>query len=376
MSQEEHSSVIVNVDDSEPARYARTRMLKLAGFTVYEAGCGEEALALIAKHRPDVVVLDVHLPDINGLEVCRRLKAQPDSASVIVLQISASAITAPQATSALNNGADAYLTEPVDPDVFVATVRAMLRLRKAERDLADANRTLAKVNQHLRRSNEDLQQFAFMASHDLQEPLRMVNTSSQLLLRQFGHLATDPKVFEYGEYITEGVKRMETLIRNVLSYSSTINAAEEEELKSADLRISFDRALSALGDAIRESDATVTCDELPVVHGDEEQLAQVFQNFLSNALKYKGASERVLVHVRALRGDKEWIISVSDNGIGFEQQYAERIFGLFKRLHGREYPGTGLGLAICKRIVERHGGRIWAESKPGEGATFFFSLPV
>jgi two-component system sensor histidine kinase/response regulator len=373
VNNEERPIVILNVDDSEPARYARSRILQRAGFVVHEASNGEEALDRIASYQPDLVTLDVHLPDISGIEVCRRVKAKPESASTVVVQISASAISAPHATSALNNGADAYLMEPVDPDVLVATVRAMLRLRKAERDLAEANKVLANLNQELRRSNEDLQQFAFMASHDLQEPLRMVNTYTQLLVRRFGHLAA-PEVPEYARFINEGVQQMDTLIQNVLSYSRAIHSDDEGQ-KTADLGRSFKQALSLLDDKVQESNATITCEELPVLRGNEQQLAQVFQNLLSNALKYRKDSEPVRVHVSARRDGSNWITSVRDNGIGFDQKYAEQIFGLFKRLHRAEYSGTGLGLAICKRIVDWHGGRIYAESKPGVGSTFSFSLP-
>ena len=374
MTSPEKRMTILNVDDNEAARYARTRVLTVAGFEIHEAGTAQEAWELITTHHPDLVILDVHLPDANGIEVCRRLKTQPESAATIVLQISASATSAPHATSALNCGADCYLSEPIDPDVLVATVRAMFRLHQAERDLAAANQGLAQLNENLRRSNEDLQQFAFIASHDLREPLRMVNAYTQLLLKRFGHLA-DPAAVQYAGFINEGVQRMETLIQNVLSYSRAIHS-QGEELKTADLGKSFEQAVSVLDEAIQESSAAITRDKLPTLPGDEEQLAQVFQNLLSNALKYKNDSEPVRVHVSARRNGTDWVVSVRDNGIGFEQQYAERIFGLFKRLHRGDYPGTGLGLAICKRIIDQHGGRIWAESEPGIGSTFHFSLPA
>ena len=374
MAPPERRTKILNVDDNEAARYARTRLLKGAGFEVFEAGTSREAYDLIAAHGPDLVILDVHLPDGSGIDVCRRLKQNPDSVPIMVLQISASATYVPQATSALNSGADSYLTEPIDPDVLLATVRAMLRLHQAERDLAAANKVLANVNEPLRRSNEDLEQFAFMASHDLREPLRIVSAYSELLLRRFGHLA-DADAAQYATFIRKGVQRMESLIENVLSYSRAIHMNGDLS-QTANLEESLARALVLLEEPVQKAQATVTRDPMPSVPGAEDQFTHVFQNLLSNALKYSRDSQPVCRHGGARRSDADWMFCVRDNGIGFEQQYAERIFGLFKRLHKDEYPGTGVGLAICKRIVERHGGRIWAQSELGVGSTFFFSLPT
>ncbi|SRR5579883_118942 len=227
----------------------------------------------------------------------------------------------------------------------------------------------------LRQANRNLEEFAYVASHDLQEPLRMVNVYSQLLLKRIGPDANS-QLNQYAEYIRTGIRRMEALIGDLLTYSR-VTHAEDTGPARADLEAALRQALISVEARVQESDAEVSYDPLPAVTGDESQLAHVFQNLLSNALKYRKRHEPPRIHIGAQRCDGHWIVSVKDNGIGFEQDQAERIFGLFKRLHRNdEYPGTGLGLAICKHIVERYRGRIWAESQTGVGSTFFLSLPV
>ncbi|MEO8130868.1 MAG: PAS domain S-box protein [Bryobacteraceae bacterium] len=227
----------------------------------------------------------------------------------------------------------------------------------------------------LRRANGDLEEFAYVASHDLQEPLRMVNVYTQLLLRRLGSEVT-PQLSEYAGYVSTGVRRMESLIRDLLTYSRTAHDDDEEMSGSADLSVALRHAIASVDARVQETRAQITFDSLPVVSGDEGQMSHVFQNLLSNALKYCKNEETPRIHVGAEHSNRDWVVSIRDNGIGFSQDHAERIFGLFKRLHRDEdYPGTGLGLAICKRIIERYHGRIWAESKVGVGSTFYFALP-
>ncbi len=224
--------------------------------------------------------------------------------------------------------------------------------------------------------NRGLEEFAYVASHDLQQPLRTVHSYTQLLLRRLAPHIT-PEVEEFASYIRFGVRRMEELIRDLLAYSQAAQLQDDVIVTHAELASVLRRAI-LLNDAdIAETRAELTISQLPTVVGDEAQLVHVFQNLLSNALKYRKPGATPCIAIDATQGEDEWIVSVKDNGIGFDPQYSERIFGLFKRLHREEeYPGTGLGLAICKRIVERLGGRMWAESTQGTGSTFYFSLPA
>jgi two-component system sensor histidine kinase/response regulator len=350
--------LILNVDDYLPGRYARTKVLRQAGFRVLEAQSGQEALDMTALHKPALILLDVNLPDKNGFEVCKQIRANPDLASITVLHISASSVMPQQVVHGLDSGADGYLVEPIEPSVLIATVNAYLRMRMAE----DA----------LRRSNEGLEQFAFVISHDLQEPLRNISIYTELLANHL-HEHMDESARLYENYVLTGVGRMQKLIHDLLQFSRIIYEGEQGT-GTADLEAALARVLEAMSNAIATENATITHDPLPVVMGDETLLEQVLRNLVSNALKYRKADEPPRVHVSATRTGPSWLISTKDNGIGFESQYADRIFTLFQRLHGQEIPGTGVGLAICKRVVEQAGGRIWAESCPGVGSTFFFML--
>jgi signal transduction histidine kinase len=225
----------------------------------------------------------------------------------------------------------------------------------------------------LERSNMELQQFAYVASHDLQEPLRMITGYTNLLAKRYrGRL--DASADEFIDFAVDGAKRMRVLINDLLTYSRV--GSQGRKPVPTDCELVLSQTLAGLEFAIRESAARVTHDPLPTVNGDDVQLGQLFQNLIGNALKYRNGHEPT-VHIGCERRENEWLMSVCDNGIGIDPRFAERIFVIFQRLHTREqYPGTGIGLAVCKRIVERHGGKIWVESEPERGSTFYFTLPA
>jgi PAS domain S-box-containing protein len=226
--------------------------------------------------------------------------------------------------------------------------------------------------EELRLANEDLQQFAYSASHDLQEPIRNVAVYSEIVAKRYNTLL-DAEGQQFLGFLREGGRRLATLINDLLAYTRA--GVIEGNLTTVDASAVLQHALSGLAEAVRENDATVACDPLPQVRMGESHLQQVFQNLIGNALKYR-TEDPPKIHISAARQGAAWRFSVRDNGIGIDPHYKEVIFGVFKRLHrDRKYSGTGIGLAICQRVVERYGGRIWVESSPGEGATFFFTVP-
>ncbi len=220
--------------------------------------------------------------------------------------------------------------------------------------------------------NEELRQFAYTVSHDLREPLRMVSSYTQLLARRYQALLDDDGR-EFVRYILDAVERMDVLLAGLLTYSHQFRNAEQV-LSPVDAEAALQGVLLKLEKTIRESGADITHDPLPTVLLDFNQLSQLFQQLIANAITFHG-TELPRIHVSAAEQEDSFVFAVSDQGIGVDPRYHEQIFGVFKRLHGREYPGIGVGLAICKRIVEQRGGRIWIESETGKGATFRFTLP-
>jgi light-regulated signal transduction histidine kinase (bacteriophytochrome) len=228
------------------------------------------------------------------------------------------------------------------------------------------------MEEHLRRANSDLQQFAYSASHDLQEPIRTVAIYGQLLKKRYGP-KLDGTAETFLEYLTTAAQRMENLVQDLLSYTRTGDA--QPSATETDANCDLKAVLESLAAATVESRAEITSDPLPVVEIDSIHLQQLLQNLIGNAIKYRG-DRQPLIHISAREYNAYWLFSVHDNGIGIDPAYKERIFGIFKRLHTSDkYSGTGIGLAICQRIIERYRGRIWVESELGSGSIFYFTVP-
>jgi signal transduction histidine kinase len=395
---------ILLVDDKPENLVALEAVLDGLGQELIKAQSGKDALRACLEHDFAAILLDVKMPDMDGFETAAMIREREQSKDTPIIFLTALK-SEEHLFRGYYMGAVDYLYKPIVPEVlrskvavFVDLSRKNVILRKnrdaleqknaelqqevAERMRAEADvrrlnaeleRRVEERTRELSRMNDELRQFAYVASHDLQEPLRTVASYAQLLARRYrGKLDQDAD--EFIAYMVSGVTRMHTLLNDMLAYSR-VTESRDRPLAPANLNAVVQSALMNLDLTISENHAAVHVDPLPTLHGDEIQLTQVFQNLIGNAIKYK-SEEPPQISITAEEGQDEWTICISDNGIGVDPQYSERIFGIFKRLHGRELPGTGMGLAICKRIVERHNGRIWVEPGNGTGSRFCFTLPA
>ena len=344
------------------------RALRKDGFEVTADVVQDETgfTKALRTHAPEVVLADYELPDWKGMDALSVIRGEGLDIPMILVS---GALGDVAAVECIKQGATDYVLKDGLarlPEV----IRRALR-EKHERSLRHkVEEDLAKKVDELARSNADLEQFAYVASHDLQEPLRMVTAYTQLLAERYrGKL--DENADKFIGYASEGALRMQVLIQDLLAFS---RVGRKQACGSVECRDVVKEVLLGLTSAIQESGAVVTHGELPTLWADRTQIAQLFQNLIGNAIKFHG-KEPPAVSIQAEKVGEHWQFSVSDNGIGIEPQYAENVFVVFQRLHGRsDYPGNGIGLAICKKIVECYGGRIWVESQSGAGSSFKFTM--
>ncbi len=394
---------ILLVDDRPANLLALETILEDLGQELVKATSGKEALRQILNEDFAVVLLDVRMPDMDGFETAALIRERERSRHTPILFVTAHKDDE-HLFRGYYAGAVDFLYKPINPEVLRSKVSvfvdlsrksellkrhaAILEARNAEleRTIRDRERAEAEVRRlnselelrvkertaELVHANEELRQFGYAASHDLREPLRTVASYTQLLNRRYA-ATLDDEGREFMGYITDSVHRMDSLLNDLLTYSYQLNS-REQVLNPVDSEAVLQGVLMNLATSIKETGTEIVYGPLPEVLSDFAQLGQVFQNLISNAIKYRSEAPP-RIEISAEESADAWMFSFRDNGIGIEPRYHEQVFGIFKRLHGREYPGTGIGLALVKRIVQRHGGRIWVESQPGEGSTFRFTLP-
>lgn len=393
---------ILVVEDNEDDALLIIETLRDAGWQPVwrRVETAQDMREALGREKWDLVTADYNMPELTASGALRVLQKSGRDIPCIVISGS---IGEEQAVALMREGADdfflkdklARLPAAVERERKEAENRrekcvAEEQVRQQATELAAKNEELARKNeeleaanreldlraQQLYRSNVDLERFAYVASHDLSEPLRSVASYSQMLIRRYeqGRLG-EAEAREFIGYIRNGIHRMQQLLHGLLTYSKVMHDPDRQ-FAPVDTREVIEEVISSLRQAVAETGAAITCGPLPTVTADRTQLLQIFQNLLANSLKYHRRGVPPEVRITAEERVDEVVFAVEDNGIGIDPAYWERIFIIFKRLHHEhDYPGTGVGLALAKRLVERHGGRIWVESKPGAGSTFRFSLP-
>ncbi len=386
--------MILIVDDKQENLYALEAFLKLNLFEVDTAISGEEALKKILKKDFELIILDVQMPGMDGYEVAETMANYSRSKNIPIIFLSAVNIDKRFITKGYESGGVDYVTKPFDPDILLLKVKSFLRLYRQTKELNDIKETLEQkvvertselmeANKELEISNAELQQYAFIASHDLQEPLRKIITYSYLVSEQF---LNQPNASSYMEKIISASERMRNLINDLLNYS---NLSIDNAFYSYDIKKIIRETLTDLEVSIKEKQAKIIIKDFPFIELIPNQIRQLFQNLISNALKFSKKDEKPVIKIWSEKvkekffdtnasADGEYCrIYVSDNGIGFNEMYLDKIFNMFQRLHGKgEYHGTGIGLAIVKKIIEKHNGLITAESTEGKGTTFIILLPL
>ncbi len=362
---------ILLVDDTPENLQLLINILAQKGYRIRPASSGKRALSAVKTDPPDLILLDVMMPEMDGYMVCEQLKADEQTRDIPIIFLSALPDTIHKVKAFELGGVD-YITKPFQVQEVVARVQMQLVLRESQKQLSQQNKLLQQLNQELVRSNQELEQFSYIVSHDLQQPLQGILGFAKILQMKYQtHL--DEEAIEYILRIVGAGERMQHLIQELLAYGQVTATCP---FIPTDCHAAMAKAIANLQLIIAECSAKVTWNELPTVMGNETQLVQLFQNLISNALKFSRPHVTLEIEISVESKAGEWLFRVQDNGIGIEPQDCERIFELFQRLHpDRESSGTGIGLATCKKIVERHGGQIWVNSRIDWGSQFYFTLP-
>ncbi|CAD5917997.1 two-component hybrid histidine kinase [Planktothrix agardhii CCAP 1459/11A] len=369
----DHQGHILIVDDTPDNLRLLSKTLSEQGYEVQCAINGKLALMAVKHEPPDLILLDIKMPEMDGYEVCERLKMQEETAAIPVIFLSALDDVFDKVKAFTVGGVD-YITKPFQVEEVFARIENQLTIRRLQQQLQNKNIKLEQLNQELKRSNRDLEEFAYVVSHDLQQPLQTITGFAELLLALKSEINLEQEAEEYVSPILEEGIRMQELIKNLLEYSRV--GTKKRNFEPTDCQEILRKSLADLHSIIENSLAIVTCEKLPILMADRIQLGQLFQNLIANGIKYQSPNIQPKIVISVQEKPEEWLFRVEDNGIGIKPENFDRIFQVFQRLHtNQEYPGTGVGLAICKKIIERHQGRIWLESEWQIGTTFNFTLP-
>ncbi|MCU1377072.1 MAG: hypothetical protein JWN29_55 [Acidimicrobiales bacterium] len=360
------------VDDRPENLLALEAVLEPLGHRLVQAGSGEDALRHLLTDDVAVIVLDVQMPGLDGFETAAAIKGRVRTRDIPIIFLTALSREPEHRLHGYATGAVDYIFKPVEPDLLRAKVAVFLELHLSARRLKEQGELLAWRTAELERSNADLEQFSYIASHDLQEPLRVITGYLELLADEVGDGLSE-QARSWIERANRSAGRMAALVSDLLVYAAA--GAGTIEPEAVDLDEVLAAALADLATLVRESDASIGAEQLGVALGAPIELRRVFQNLVANAVKYHGEGPPV-VRITAERSPGWVAICVADNGVGVPEGDLRRVFGMFERVEGQPYPGTGLGLTVCRRIIERAGGHIWMDRNPTRGVTVTFTLPA
>lgn len=362
---------VLLVDDRLENLLALESVLGDLGARLVRAGSGAEALKRLLEADFALILLDVQMPELDGFQTATLIRQREKSRRTPILFLTALSTSDQYVFKGYSFGAVDYVIKPFAPEILKAKVGVFLDLFRSHELVRAQSRKLEEVNADLRRSNRELEEFASLASHDLQEPLRKAAAFGKLLKERCAS-KLDTTESQFLDYALGALERMQGLIHAVLELARLGRQVRKEPVELGKL---LDEALLDLGLQLEEVGATVTRDELPRMPADRRLLGRVLQNLIANAVRFRG-EKAPRIHVSASRQDSQWVISVKDNGIGIDPKQHEEIFRLFNRAIGPKGAGAGIGLALCRRAIEHQGGKIWVESRAGKGATFRFSIPA
>ena len=357
---------ILIVDDRRENLLATEKVLRPLRASIFKASSGNEALSLVLRHRFAVVLLDVQMPEMDGFETAILMQEHDSMSGVPIIFVTAISKEDQYATRAAELGAVDYIFKPINPEILKSKVNVYL-------DLYVQREEILKLNRVLQQSNEELERFAYICSHDMQEPVRMMNSYAGLLSERC-ETALDEKGQRYLKYITCNAERMQKMIRDILTFSRV--GREEIKFEKVDCNKIARDVFAEFEGTIGEKHARIICGDLPVLNTSPTLMRVLFQNLIGNALKFQDGSKPPEIEIKGEPLDNAWRFSVRDNGIGIEPAFGDRIFSIFQRIHRKEdYPGTGIGLSTCRKFIRLCGGDIGFNSTPGEGTVFFFTLP-
>ena len=357
---------ILIVDDLPANLLATEALLRPLGAAIVTVDSGEGALDLVLKNDFAIVLLDVQMPGMDGFETAKLMKTRPSMQGVPIIFVTAISKEDHFATEAAQIGAVDYIFKPINSDILKSKVKVYLDLYRQREQILSLNATL-------RQSNEELERFAYVCSHDMQEPVRMMNTYAGFLAEDAVDQLDDNNQ-RYVRYIRDNAVRMQKMIRDILTFSRV--GREEIKLETVDCQEILDEVLQEFEDVIATKDARVTSGALPVIESSTTLVRVLLQNLIGNALKFQDGKKPPEIAVSARREGSMWRFDIKDNGIGIDPAFSDRIFTIFQRLHRTEdYPGTGIGLSTCRKFARLCGGDITFASRPGEGTTFTFTMP-